>query len=85
MDKRPGYRREQLTEAFLRAYHMKEPGLAIKEFLDKNFPGNLSRHLAALYNFARIVTENKDAPGMVWGMMNQAWTLFMNEVYGVEK
>ena len=70
----------RINEQFLKAYHSSQPGIEIREFLVVQFPNNPSRHLDALRRFCEVVERNPDAPGMIYGMIWEAFKMFLEEL-----
>jgi hypothetical protein len=69
-----------LNTLFFVAYHSDEPARKIRVFLRENFPTTTSRHLDALMHFCRP-GQPAELPGMVYGMICEAWKQLLDEVY----
>jgi hypothetical protein len=78
--------REKLNELFYEAYHSYDNVRNIHNFLKAEFPNAQSEHLKALLHFTRPEVHKDhgkpmELPGMVYGMINKAWELFLDEQF----
>jgi hypothetical protein len=68
----------QLLQAlFEAAYQSENPAHEIRNLLRENFPMTESRHLDALKHFCE--PREGELPGMVYGMIWEAWNQFRAE------
>lgn len=72
-------KRELLQNLFEIAYHSDEPAHNIRTFLRANFPVTQSKHLDALHHFCRSDQNGPELPGMVYGMIWEAWKRLLDE------
>lgn len=76
--------RDAYSLLFFTAYHDgKKPFRAMKNFLSKYFKDHPSKHLKALHHFldtAGLDSDGDETPGMIYGMITDAWDKFISEV-----
>jgi hypothetical protein len=73
--------RDDINSEFSAVFHSAQPSASIRGFLRSNFAGVNSRHLSALLHFCRPETDGLELPGMVYGMIWEAWKQFVDEIY----
>jgi hypothetical protein len=72
-------KRELINDLFYVAYHSSlNPSAEIRTFLRRMFPAVQSKHLDALMHFCRP-GQPEELPGIVYGMICEAWRQFLNE------
>jgi hypothetical protein len=80
--------KELLDEKFYEAYHNINPCQAIRKFLDEQFKDVDNAHLKALKHYIRedlatidpITKQEHELPGMVYGMICEAWRKFLESL-----
>lgn len=70
------YQIEALKIGFYESYHAKGK---IKQWVKDNIP-NESMHKDSMIHFARIIERNPDCPGMIYGMLCNAFEKVLGEL-----